>query len=146
LSTRKTTNSTNHQKSIYLTRLLDLCISGDALALFISNPQFQDKGIEMFHHLHRDKYPLSASIASNTLNAIFTTKILQKESLEAYPKRLRKMYSVCTENGTTYQEDFLVRCFIQSLDSNYDTTRDLLKNGALDWYSLDLTTVKQRAE
>jgi hypothetical protein len=129
-----------------LARLLDLCISGDALAPFINNPQYQDKGIEMFHYLNRAKYPISASTASNTLNAMFTTKILQKESLEAYSKRLRNMYCFCTENGTTYQEDFLVRCFIQGLDSNYDDTRDFLTNGALDWYSLDLTTVKQRAE
>ena len=138
----KTTNSTNHQKSIHLARLLDLCISGDALSPFINNLQFQDKGIEMFHHLHRAKYPISASTASNTLNAMFTTKILQKESLEAYSKRLRNMYCVCTENGTTYQEDFLVRCFIQGLDSYYDATRELLKNGSLDRYSLDLTTIK----
>jgi len=65
--------------------------------------------------------------------------------METFAKRLRSMYNVVTANGYPHDEDFLVRCFIDGLDSNFDSTRQLLVTGALDWYSHDLITVTKKA-
>ena len=135
----------NAIRSKCLASLLGLCISGDAISPFINNTTFDDKGIEMFHHLFHAKYPLSSSTASSVKLAMSSTKILQKETMETFAKRLRSMYNVVTANGYPHDEDFLVRCFIDGLDSNFDATRQLLITGALDWYSHDLITVTQKA-
>ena len=59
---------------------------------------------------------------------------------------MRSQHAICTANGIVHDEQYLVRCFICGLDTNYDYTRDLLSNNALSWYSKDLNDVVQLAK
>ena len=45
------TTDSNRKNSKNLAALLSFCIHGNALSPFIDNPKYNNKGIEMFHHL-----------------------------------------------------------------------------------------------
>ena len=137
------TTPANAHQSKNLATLLGLCISGDVLSPFIDNPMFEDKGIEMVHHLISMKHPSSQASASAVYNNMYSTKIRKHETFEAFAKRLRTQYRTCTRSGFPYEESYLVRCFINGLDSNFDHARTLLQNGALNWYSYSLNDVIQ---
>ena len=139
------TNTLNFQKSKNLSTLLGLCISGDALSPFIDNPFFEDKGIEMVHHLISMKHPASQASASAVYNNMYSMKMNKSETFEAFAKRLRIHYRTCTRSGFPYEEGYLVRCFINGLDGNFDHVRTLLQNGALHWYTLTLNEVIKEA-
>ena len=118
-----------------------MCISGNALSPFIDNVQYDNKGIEMLHHLVAMKHPTSKSSASTVYNALARQKITPNETFDDFAKKLRIMYKTCTRAGIPYDEGYLIRCFIQGLDHNYDHTRELLDNGVLPWYDLTLNEV-----
>jgi hypothetical protein len=141
-----TTIPSTEYQSKNLASLLSLCTSGDALASFIKNSKFNYRGIEMFHHLRKMKYPSTEATTTSLMNVMYETKIQPKESLEQFAHRLRSQYITCTANGISLDERYLVRCFIRGLDTNYDYTRDLLLNDALSWYSNDLNDVVQLAK
>ena len=139
------TNTLNFQKSINLSTLLGLYISGDDLSPLIDNPFFEDKGIEMVHHLISMKHPASQASASAVYNNMYNMKIKKSETFEAFAKWLRIHYRTCTRSGFPYEEGYLVRCFINGLDGNFDHVWTLLQNGALHWYTLTLNEVIKEA-
>ncbi len=51
------------------------------------------------------------------------------------------MYKTCTCSGIPYDEGFLVRCFMQGLDSNFGYTREMIDVGVLQYYELSLNEV-----
>lgn len=135
------TTAANKDKSKNLAALLSLCISGNALSPFIDNAKFDDKGIEMLHHLMDMKHPVSHSSASTLYNALLNQTKEPEESFDAFAKRLRLMYKTCTRSGIPYDEGFLIRCFAQGLDKNFDYSRELLDQGVLPWYNQTLNEV-----
>ena len=50
----KTTTSFNYNESKHLSTLLSLCLLGEALHPFLDNSRFDNKGIEMYHHLRQE--------------------------------------------------------------------------------------------
>ena len=52
-------------------------------------------------------------------------------------------YRICTRCGFPYEEGYLVRWFINGLDSNFDNAHILLQNGALHWFTMTLNEVIQ---
>ena len=135
------TDDSNKDKSKHLANLLGLYISGNALSPFIDNPTFEDKGIEMLNHLMEMKHPVSKSSANNIYNSLSNQTIKPDESFDSFATRLRLMYKTCTRSGISYDEDYLVRCFIKGLDCNFDYSRELLSQGVLDWFDKPITQV-----
>lgn len=66
-------------------------------------------------------------------------KISHKETFEQFGKRLCTLYTTCLQNGYHNEPQFLPHCFLNGLDTNFDTTRDMIQHGSLDWshYTLD---------
>ena len=139
------TTTLNFQKLKNLSTLLGLCISGDVLSPFIDNQFFEDKGIEMVHHLILMKHPALQASASVVYNNMYSMKIWKTISFEAFAKRLRNHYRTCIWSGFPYEDGYLVQCFINGLDGNFDHVRTLLQNGALHWYNLTLNEVIKQA-
>ena len=135
------TDSTNAKQSKFLAALLSMCISGHALSPFIDNPFYDDKGIEMLHHLMDLKHPISKSSATSIYHSLSLQKIGPKESFDSFAKRLRLMYKTCTRSGIKYEESFLVCCFVKGLDSNFDYAREMLDVGAFNWYEKTLNDI-----
>ena len=118
-----------------------MCLSGNAISPFIDNPTYDDKGIEMLHHLIDLKHPISKTSASTLYNSLSSQSMKPEESFDEFAKRLRLMYKTCTRSGIPYDEGFLIRCFMQGLDENYDHTREMIDLGVLKWYELTLNEV-----
>ncbi len=135
------TNDTNAEQSRNLAALLSLCLHGHAISSFIDNPLYEDKGIEMLNHLMELKHPTSKTSASMIYTALTNQHIRPKESFEEFAKRLRIMYKTCTRGGLHHDEGFLIRCFMQGLDSNFDHTREMIDIGALSYYEKTLNEV-----
>jgi hypothetical protein len=142
----KSTTTHNSYQSSNLAKLLTLCISGDALSPFINDDTFNDKGIEMYHHLMEMKYPTSSSNADAAYNAMYNFKIKTNETIAAFGARLRTTYKQCIKNGLPTDDRYLVRCFIRGLDSNFDETRKQLSTGALNWHDLPFKVVLLKAQ
>ena len=51
------------------------------------------------------------------------------------------MYKTCTRSGIPYNEGFLIQCFMQGLDANFEHTREMIDLGVLKWYELTLNEV-----
>ena len=51
------------------------------------------------------------------------------------------MYNTCTRSGIHYDNGFLIRCFIQGLDVNFDHTCKIIDLGVLKWYEKILKKV-----
>ena len=136
-----TTTDHNKTKSKHLAALLSMCLSGTALSPFIDSPRFDNKGIEMLTHLMDIKHPVSLSSATTTYHALGNQHIRPDESFDSFAKHLRLMYETCTRSGIPYDEGFLIHCFINGLDSNFDQTRELLDCVVLQWYELTLHDV-----
>ncbi len=66
-------------------------ISGNASLLSINNSSFNQKGIEMLHHLMDMKNPISKSSVSTIYNALSHQTIELTEIFETFAKRLRLM-------------------------------------------------------
>ncbi len=135
------TNDTNAEQSKNLAALLSLYLHGHAISSFINNPLYEDKGIEMLNHLMELKHPTSKTSASTVYTALTNQHIRPKESFEEFAKRLRIMYKTCTRGGLHHDEGFLIRCFMQGLDSNFDHTREMIDVGALSYYDKTLNEV-----
>ncbi len=133
------TTPDNAHYSSNLATLLWVCLEDDALAPFVNNDSFTNKGIEMLHTLQSNAYPKSRSAANAIMSNLHTIKIQPQETFEQFGKRLRTLYTTCLQNG--YQNDpmFLPRCFINGLDSNFDMTREMIQHGSLDWSHYTLT-------
>ena len=135
------TNSSNAEQSKNLASLLSMCLTGNAISSFVDNPDFDDKGIEMLNHLLELKHPSSKTSASTIYNALPSQRIKPGESFDEFAKRLRIMYKTCTRSGISHDEGFLIRCFMQGLDSNFDHTREMIDVGALKYYEKTLNEV-----
>ena len=131
----------NQDKSKHLAALLSMCLSNNVLSPFIDNPKFDDKCIEMLQHLMDMKHPISKLSASTIYNSLSNQTIASDESFGAFAKCLRLMYKTCTRSGIPYDEGYLICCFIQGLDSNFDYSHKLLERGVLLWYELSLNEV-----
>ena len=129
------------KQSKNLAALLSMCLSGPALSPFIDNPTYDDKGIEMLNHLMDLKHPVSTSSAATIYNSLHTQKIAKDDSFDAFAKRLRLTYKTCTRSGIPYNEGFLIRCFINRLNSNFAHTQEMLDCNVLKWYDLTLNEV-----
>ena len=88
---KNATTPSNAIRSKHLASLLDLCVSGDVFVPFLNNPNFEEKGVEMYKYMHQSQFPQSQSTASNMLAAMSSVKIRHDETLEAVAKRLRDM-------------------------------------------------------
>lgn len=95
----------------------------------------------MLHHLMDMKHPISKSPPSTIYNALINQSIGPEETFNAFEKCLRLMYKTCTRSGIQYDEGFLILCFIQVLDSNFDYSQELLDQGVLTWYEFSLNEV-----
>ena len=108
--------------SANLAALLWVCLDGDALAPFVNNDTYTDKGIEMIHTLTFNVYPTSRSAANAIMANLHTIKIAHNETFKQFGKRLRTLYAACLQNGYHHDPQFLHRCFLDGLESNFDTT------------------------
>ena len=130
------------QKLIYLTgctqkiaALLTLCISGNILSSFIDNSKYDNKGIEMLQQLITMKHPTSKPSSSTVYNTSALQKSGTSEMFHNFAKKLYTMHETCTTSSIPYHcdEGYLIWCFIQGLNHNYNYVRELLDNGVLPW-------------
>lgn len=74
-------------------------------------------------------------------NAMHSQRIKPDESSNTFAKRLCLMYKTCTRSGIPYDEGFLIRCFMQGLDSNFNYTWEMIDVGVLNYNELTLNEV-----
>ena len=129
------------EQSKSLAALLSMCLSGPALSPFIDNPTYDDQDIEILNHLMDLKHPVSTSSAATIYNSLHSQKIAKDKSFDNFAKHLRLMYKTCTRSRIPYNEGFLIRCFINRLDSNFNHTREMLDCNVLKWYEKTINEV-----
>ncbi len=74
-------------------------------------------------------------------NNMHSKKIKKNESFKAFENCLRTHYHMCIRSGFPHKDCYLVQCFINGLDTNFDHAHKLLQNGTIQWYGLTFNEV-----